>query len=86
MGKKKSFFFWICDCIIFFFKKKKYVFKINASLCFVVKCALLKKKMSPPDHVIIEMMESVEFAWVNRRPPIKKFSSWIYLFVSKIYK
>ena len=84
MGKKKSFFFWICDCIIFFFKKKKYVFKIKASLCFVVKCALLKKKMSPPDHVIIEMMESVEFALTKR--PIKKISSWIYLFVSKIYK
>jgi hypothetical protein len=46
--------------------------------------------MSPPDHVIIEMydildmMESGEFA-LNIKPG-KKISSWIYLFVSKIYK
>jgi hypothetical protein len=42
--------------------------------------------MSSPDHVIIEMMESVEFVWMNRQPSTKRISAWIYLFVSKIYK
>ena len=46
------------------------------------------KKMSPPDHVIIEMydildmMESGEFA-LNIKPG-KKISSWIYLYVLNI--